>query len=91
MVLQFRVRCSLRVFAFAVVVGVCILIPVNFLGNQLSEDFSDLPSKSLESFSIANVDDGSNRWVLGGYTTGGSKFSRVSILLKSLSEHLAES
>ncbi|KAF3444800.1 hypothetical protein FNV43_RR14493 [Rhamnella rubrinervis] len=55
---------SLRVFAFAVVVGVFILIPVNYLGNQLSEDFSDLPNKSLDSFSISNVDVGSNRlWI----------------------------
>ncbi|XP_057769572.1 CSC1-like protein HYP1 isoform X2 [Salvia miltiorrhiza] len=34
------------------------------MGNQLNIDFTDLPSKSLETFSISNVDDGSNRlWI----------------------------
>ncbi|PON96344.1 Calcium-dependent channel [Trema orientale] len=55
---------SLKVFAFAGVVGVFILLPVNFLGNQLDYDFSDLSNKSLDSFSISNVNDGSNwLWV----------------------------
>ncbi|KAF2313588.1 hypothetical protein GH714_012292 [Hevea brasiliensis] len=36
-------------------------IPVNYLGNQLSiDDFYDLPNKTLDSFSISNVNDGSN-------------------------------
>ena len=54
-------KCSLRVFAFAGIIGVFILLPINYLGNQLSIDFSDLPNKSLDSFSISNVDNGSNR------------------------------
>uniref|UniRef100_A0A5B7B8V7 Putative CSC1-like protein HYP1 isoform X1 n=1 Tax=Davidia involucrata TaxID=16924 RepID=A0A5B7B8V7_DAVIN len=55
---------SLRVFTFAGIVGVFILLPVNYTGNQLSIDFSDLPNKSLDSFSISNVNDGSNRlWI----------------------------
>ncbi|KAH7532678.1 hypothetical protein FEM48_Zijuj04G0047600 [Ziziphus jujuba var. spinosa] len=54
----------LKVFTFAGIVGVFVLIPVNFLGNQLSEDISDLPNKSLDSFSISNVNVGSNRlWI----------------------------
>nr|XP_016447077.1 PREDICTED: CSC1-like protein HYP1 [Nicotiana tabacum]XP_016447080.1 PREDICTED: CSC1-like protein HYP1 [Nicotiana tabacum]XP_016447088.1 PREDICTED: CSC1-like protein HYP1 [Nicotiana tabacum] len=52
---------SARVFAFAVVVGVFILLPINYMGKQLSLDIFDLPNKSLESFTISNVDDGSNR------------------------------
>lgn len=52
--------CSLRVFGFAGIIGVFVLLPINFLGNQLSVDFSDLANKSLDSFSISNVDDGSN-------------------------------
>ncbi|WOL15441.1 CSC1-like protein HYP1 [Canna indica] len=52
---------SLRVFAVAAIIGLFILLPVNFLGNQLREiDFSDLPNKSLDFFSISNVQDGSN-------------------------------
>ncbi|KAL8471634.1 hypothetical protein ACS0TY_029042 [Phlomoides rotata] len=55
---------GLRVFRFAVVVGIFLLLPFNYMGNQLNMDFTDLPNKSLESFSISNVDDGSNRlWI----------------------------
>ncbi|KAL3624156.1 CSC1-like protein hyp1 [Castilleja foliolosa] len=55
---------GLRVFRFAVVVGIFILLPFNYMGNQLNIDFTDLPNKSLETFSISNVDDGSNRlWI----------------------------
>ncbi|KAG9153766.1 hypothetical protein Leryth_005891 [Lithospermum erythrorhizon] len=50
---------SLRVFTFAAVVGIFVLLPFNYMGNQLSFDFIDLSTKSLESFSISNVDDGS--------------------------------
>ncbi|XP_042498056.1 CSC1-like protein HYP1 isoform X3 [Macadamia integrifolia] len=54
---------SLRIFSFAGVVGIFILLPVNYLGNQLSLiDFSDLPNKSLDIFSISNVDNGS-KWL----------------------------
>ncbi|KAJ9147582.1 hypothetical protein P3X46_029726 [Hevea brasiliensis] len=52
---------SLKVFTFAGIIGIFVLIPVNYLGNQLSiDDFYDLPNKSLDSFSISNVNDGSN-------------------------------
>ncbi|XP_073120831.1 CSC1-like protein HYP1 isoform X2 [Henckelia pumila] len=55
---------GLRVFRFAVIVGILILLPFNYAGNQLNIDFTDLPNKSLDSFSISNVDDGSNRlWI----------------------------
>ncbi|XP_010258592.1 PREDICTED: CSC1-like protein HYP1 isoform X2 [Nelumbo nucifera] len=53
---------SLRVFSFAGIVGIFILLPVNYVGNQL--DFSDLPNKSLDIFSISNVNNGSKRlWI----------------------------
>lgn len=51
--------CSLRVFTFAGIFGIAILVPINYSGNQLSDD-SDMPNRSLESFSISNVKDGSN-------------------------------
>ncbi|KAH7660744.1 Calcium-dependent channel 7TM region putative phosphate domain-containing protein [Dioscorea alata] len=56
---------SLRVFTVAGIIGVFVLVPVNYLGDQLSDiDFADIPSKSLDLFSISNVKDGSNRlWV----------------------------
>ncbi|KAM5569491.1 hypothetical protein ABKV19_016820, partial [Rosa sericea] len=55
---------SLKVFGFGGIIGVFVLLPINFLGTQLEVDFSDLPNKSLDSFSISNVDDGSNwLWV----------------------------
>ncbi|XP_022850741.1 CSC1-like protein HYP1 isoform X2 [Olea europaea var. sylvestris] len=55
---------GLRVFGVAAIIGICVLVPFNYMGNQLNMDFTDLPNKSLESFSISNVDDGSNRlWI----------------------------
>ncbi|XP_057993573.1 CSC1-like protein HYP1 isoform X2 [Hevea brasiliensis] len=55
------VNFCLKVFTFAGIIGIFVLIPVNYLGNQLSiDDFYDLPNKSLDSFSISNVNDGSN-------------------------------
>ncbi|CAN1163007.1 CSC1-like protein At1g69450, partial [Linum perenne] len=55
---------SSRVFAIGGAIGIFILLPINYLGNQLSIDFYDLPNKTLESFSISNVNDGSNwLWV----------------------------
>ena len=51
-----------RVFAVAAVLGVGVLLPVNFLGDQLREiDIADLPNKSIELFSVSNVQDGSNK------------------------------
>ncbi|CAL1392206.1 unnamed protein product [Linum trigynum] len=55
---------SSRVFAIGGAIGIFVLLPVNYLGNQLSIDFYDLPNKNLETFSISNVNDGSNwLWV----------------------------
>lgn len=54
--------CSIRVFAVAAVVGVGVLMPINFMGDQLRLiDFTDLPSKSVDVLSISNVQDGSNK------------------------------
>ncbi|XP_072951862.1 CSC1-like protein HYP1 [Typha angustifolia] len=54
---------SLRVFSVAGAVGIFVLLPVNYFGDQLREiDFSDLPNKSLDMFSISNVQDGS-KWL----------------------------
>ncbi|KAJ1266036.1 hypothetical protein BS78_08G120400 [Paspalum vaginatum] len=53
---------SIRVFAAAAVLGLGVLLPVNFFGDQLREiDFGDLPNKSIDLFSISNVQDGSNK------------------------------
>lgn len=53
---------SIRVFAVAAVVGVGVLLPVNFMGDQLRLiDFADIPNKSVDLFSISNVQDGSNK------------------------------
>ncbi|XP_058081974.1 CSC1-like protein HYP1 isoform X4 [Magnolia sinica] len=54
---------SLRVFSVAGIIGICILLPVNYLGNELNDiDFSELPNKSVDLFSISNVKDGS-KWL----------------------------
>ncbi|KAG0521439.1 hypothetical protein BDA96_08G160400 [Sorghum bicolor] len=53
---------SIRVFAAAAVLGVGVLLPVNFLDHQLQEiDFTDLPNKSIDLFSVSNVQDGSSK------------------------------
>lgn len=56
---------SLRVFAFAGVIGVFILLPLNCTGDQLEDiDFVDFSNNSLDVFTISNVNNGSNRlWV----------------------------
>ncbi|VAI27962.1 unnamed protein product [Triticum turgidum subsp. durum] len=54
--------CSIRLFAVVAVVGVGVLMPINFMGDQLRLiDFTDLPSKSVDVLSISNVQDGSNK------------------------------
>ncbi|KAK4753565.1 hypothetical protein SAY87_001669 [Trapa incisa] len=51
---------SLRVFAFAGVIGIFILLPVNTSGDQLtSVDFADLTNNSLDVFTISNINSGS--------------------------------
>ncbi|XP_047047040.1 CSC1-like protein HYP1 [Lolium rigidum] len=53
---------SIRVSAVAAVLGVGVLLPVNFMGDQLSLiDFADLSNKSVDLFSISNVTDKSNK------------------------------
>ncbi|XP_008230808.1 PREDICTED: CSC1-like protein HYP1 isoform X1 [Prunus mume] len=53
---------SLRVFGFAGIVGIVILLPINYLGTQLDADSSDFANMSLDYFSISNVTDGS-KWL----------------------------
>lgn len=53
---------SLKVFTFGAIIGI-VLIPINYMGSQLTDD-SDFQHKSLDSFSISNVNNGSNRWIL---------------------------
>ncbi|KAL1824486.1 hypothetical protein ACET3Z_011264 [Daucus carota] len=54
---------SIKMFTFAMTIGL-ILLPINYLGDQLTLADFDLPNKSLESFSISNVNDGSIRlWI----------------------------
>ncbi|XP_028759251.1 CSC1-like protein HYP1 isoform X2 [Neltuma alba] len=54
---------SLRVVSVGGIVGIFILLPINYMGSQLN-DHSDFQNKSLDSFSISNVNNGSNRlWV----------------------------
>ncbi|XP_058739272.1 CSC1-like protein HYP1 [Vicia villosa] len=54
---------SLKVFTFAGIVGTIFLLPINYTGTQLRDD-SDFPNKSLDTFSISNVNNGSHRlWI----------------------------
>ncbi|KAK7295407.1 hypothetical protein RJT34_18314 [Clitoria ternatea] len=54
---------SLKVFTFGGIVGILFLLPVNYMGTQL-RDNSEFQNKSLDSFSISNVNNGSKRlWI----------------------------
>ncbi|XP_031491705.1 CSC1-like protein HYP1 [Nymphaea colorata] len=54
---------SLKIFSVATVIGIFILLPINYFGQQLSDiDYSDIPSQSLDLFTISNVKNGS-KWL----------------------------
>jgi hypothetical protein len=61
-VLALSEYCSLKVFSFAGIIGIFILLPVNCSGTELHQiDFEDLYSNSLDVFTISNVNRGS-KW-----------------------------
>lgn len=54
---------SLKVFCATGFIGIFILLPVNYEGDQLREfDLFNITNESLDRFSISNVQDGS-RWL----------------------------
>ncbi|XP_015956899.1 CSC1-like protein At1g69450 isoform X1 [Arachis duranensis] len=56
---------SLKIFTFAGIIGIFVLLPVNCWGNQLQDfDVVDFANNSLDVFTISNVNSGSNwLWV----------------------------
>ncbi|KAJ1405793.1 Calcium-dependent channel, 7TM region, putative phosphate [Sesbania bispinosa] len=56
---------SLKIFTFAGIIGILVLLPVNCWGNQLQDfDVVDFAGNSLDVFTISNVNSGSNwLWV----------------------------
>ncbi|XWS69672.1 hypothetical protein CRYUN_Cryun04dG0199000 [Craigia yunnanensis] len=53
---------GLRVFLFAGVIGIFVLLPLNCTGDQLTNiDFADLSNSSLDVFTISNLNNGSKR------------------------------
>eukprot|EP00246_Nothoceros_aenigmaticus_P001124 TRINITY_DN1148_c0_g1_i1.p1 TRINITY_DN1148_c0_g1~~TRINITY_DN1148_c0_g1_i1.p1 ORF type:complete len:586 (-),score=90.32 TRINITY_DN1148_c0_g1_i1:804-2561(-) len=55
---------SLRFFGICTVIGLCVLVPVNFTDTQLAADKDDLLYAALDVFSISNVRNGTSRlWV----------------------------
>uniref|UniRef100_A0A6N2LRB3 CSC1/OSCA1-like 7TM region domain-containing protein n=2 Tax=Salix viminalis TaxID=40686 RepID=A0A6N2LRB3_SALVM len=53
----------LKVFSFAGIIGIFILLPVNCSGTELHQiDFADLYSNSLDVFTISNINLGS-KWL----------------------------
>ncbi|GAB4840061.1 hypothetical protein Ancab_020770 [Ancistrocladus abbreviatus] len=56
---------SLRVFSFAGIIGVFVLLPINCSGTQLAQfNIANVSSDSLDIFTISNVNNGSNRlWI----------------------------
>ncbi|XP_061369685.1 CSC1-like protein At1g69450 [Gastrolobium bilobum] len=52
---------SLKVFTFAGIIGIFVLLPVNCWGNQLKDfDVANFTNNSLDVFTISNVNSGSN-------------------------------
>ncbi|KAI4328491.1 hypothetical protein L6164_020842 [Bauhinia variegata] len=56
---------SLKVFSFAGIIGIFVILPINCLGTQLDEfDIIDWAGNSLDVFTISNVNNGSKRlWI----------------------------
>ncbi|CAK9186147.1 unnamed protein product [Ilex paraguariensis] len=60
---------SFRVFTVAGIIGLFVILPVNFSGDQLEDfDFSNFTNNSLDLCSISNVKNGSQRCM--DYTSG---------------------
>ncbi|KAK2375322.1 CSC1 protein HYP1 [Trifolium repens] len=54
---------SVKIFTFAGVIGIFVLLPVNCWGNQLADfDVANFTSNSLDVFTISNVNSGS-KWL----------------------------
>jgi len=54
--------CSFRVFSFAGIIGLFILLPINCAGTQLAAfDITIISSETLDVFTISNVNNGS-KW-----------------------------
>lgn len=51
----------MKVFLFAGIIGIFILLPVNCSGEIHIVDFTDLPSNSLDVFTISNIGDRSKK------------------------------
>ncbi|XP_027359784.1 CSC1-like protein At1g69450 isoform X2 [Abrus precatorius] len=56
---------SLKIFTFAGIIGILVLLPINCWGNQLKDiDVADFVNNSLDVFTISNVNSGSHwLWV----------------------------
>ncbi|KAK4481579.1 hypothetical protein RD792_012481 [Penstemon davidsonii] len=65
MVFMHIITFSLRVFTLSGIIGVFVLLPVNFSGDQLHDiNFANLTNNSLDLFTISNLKNGSKRlWV----------------------------
>lgn len=48
--------CSLKVFLFAGIIGVFVILPVNVFGDQLTQiNYADWSANSLDIFSVVNL------------------------------------
>lgn len=54
----------MKVFLFAGIIGIFVLLPVNCSGDKLDNiDFDNLSNNSLDVFTISNVNNGSKGYV----------------------------
>ncbi|GLJ13199.1 hypothetical protein SUGI_0207350 [Cryptomeria japonica] len=78
---------SLRIFSFVGAIGICVLLPINYIGKEL--DISDISNQSLDLFSISNVQSGSKRlWVhfCAVYLISGAACSLLYLEYKGIAE-----
>ncbi|CAA6657439.1 unnamed protein product [Spirodela intermedia] len=80
---------NLKVFSIAGAIGIFILLPINYEGNQLhSIDFGNLPNESLDKFTISNVKNGSN-WLWAHFSAAYVMTAVVCYLLYSEYEYVS--
>ncbi|CAA7393498.1 unnamed protein product [Spirodela intermedia] len=80
---------NLKVFSIAGAIGIFILLPINYEGDQLhSIDFGNLPNESLDKFTISNVKNGSN-WLWAHFSAAYVMTAVVCYLLYSEYEYVS--
>lgn len=67
--------CSFKVFLVAGIIGMFVIVPVNYRGDQIEQfNLFNITNQSLDKFSISNLNDGSN-WYYNSFSRVLLRFS----------------